>query len=78
MNRSYLGKDLEQKSIVVFGFARPEQHKSLFWSDVETVRIVDCQSALSETTINHSPQGATSKSWMMDWVKGAVVGFCFI
>jgi len=27
--------------------------------------------------INHSPQGATSKSWMMDWIKGAVVGFYF-
>jgi len=48
----------------------------LFWPDVETAIIVDRQSGLFGTTINPSVQGANDKSWMMDWVKGMVVGFC--
>ena len=66
----------EKKSLFALGVTRPDQHKSSFGSDFATAIIVDCQSGLFETTINHSVQGSTDKSLVMDWVKGTVVSFC--
>ena len=66
----------EKKSLFALGVTRPDQHKSSFGSDFATAIIVDCQSGLFETTINHSLQRATDSSLVMDWAKGTVVSFC--
>ena len=76
VQKPFTEKHAELNSVILTR-SLPDQAKSSFWSDVSNGSIVDCQSGLLVATINPSVQGATDKSWMMDWVKGAVVGFCF-